>query len=623
MERSENYAGMPDHQPPLGVVPIIADDELLEDDEVVVIVDDYPDIVGLLREFLAQQGFPSVAAGSAEELRQVLAQRKVALVLLDIGLPDADGKTLLPELKSNHTDLAVVMLTAVTDLQTALVCLRYGADDYLTKPVQFSDLLPTLRKILEKRRLTIRNRQYQRQIEQANFRIQLAHELAVRMNTAYLTMTELDEVLRAILLGITAEAGLQFNRAFLALFDDSGERLAGRLAIGPGSREDGARIWQDMRQAGVALPDLIADVQQGGGGDREVNRIVQALQVDAKDEEHLLIRAVRSRRSINVIDGQSDAPVPLELLGLLQEDTFVVVPLYSPSRALGVLIADHYITREPITPERIQALESFASQASLAIEHCHLYVAMQRKIQELEAVTQELDKNKNLLIEAERYSAIGHMAAQLAHTIRNPITAIGGTARLLARKIDNQEWLQFLDLMTREAEKIEKTLEDLFNFVEQVKPVYRKTQLFQLIHKSILLHFNALQTKHIKRRLDFPDIDPTIEADPKLIQQALVHLIRNSLDAMGKGGVLAVSVELQAKDVIIRISDSGSGLPPEATLRATDPFYTTKLAGTGVGLTMVKRIVEDHGGQLTIRNRTDGCGSEAIVTLPRVAEPAA
>ena len=609
---------MPERQSPLAALPIIPDNELLEDDEVVVIVDDYPDIVGLLQEFLAHQGFPTVAAGSAEELRQVLARCNAALVLLDIGLPDADGKTLLPELKANFNDLAVVMLTAVTDLQTALVCLRYGADDYLTKPVQFSDLLPTLRKILEKRRLAIRNRQYQRQIEQANFRIQLAHELAMRMNTAYLTMTELDEILRAILLGITAEAGLQFNRAFLALFDDAGERLVGRLAIGPDSREDGAQIWHDMQESGVSFPDLIAGVHQGSGsGDSEVNRIVQALQVNAKDEDHILIRAVRDRRSINVIDGQSDAPVPLELLGLLEEDTFVVVPLYSPSRALGVLIADHYITREPITAERIHALESFASQASLAIEHCHLYVAMQRKIQELEAVTQELDKNKNLLIEAERYSAIGHMAAQLAHTIRNPITAIGGTARLLARKIDNQEWLQFLDLMTREAEKIEKTLEDLFNFVEQVKPVYRKIQLFQLIHKSILLHFNALQTKHIKRQLNLPDIDPTIEADPKLIQQALVHLIRNSIDAMNSGGVLAVAVELSDETVVIRISDSGSGLQFDQAFRATDPFYTTKLVGTGIGLTMVKRIVEDHGGQLTIRNRSDTSGSEAVVTLPR------
>ena len=596
----------------------IADDELLEEGEVLVIVDDFPDIVGLLQEFLQQQGFPSVTAGSAEELRHVLESHNAALILLDIGLPDADGMQLLPELKQAQADLAVIMLTAVTDLQTALVCLRYGADDYLTKPVQFGDLLTTLRKVLEKRRLTIRNRQYQRQIEQANFRIQLAHELAMRMNSAYLTMIELDEILRAILIGITAEAGLRFNRAFLALFDETGAFLEGRLAIGPGSREDGDRIWRDMISQKMGIHALIANIQGGEiKNDTEVNRIVQALRVDAKDENHLLVRAVRNRQSINVINGRCEYPVPVELLGLLQEDTFVVVPLYSPSRALGVIIADHFINREPITAERIIGLESFASQASLAIEHCHLYMAMQRKIQELEAATLELEKNKNLLIEAERYSAIGHMAAQLAHNIRNPITAIGGTARLLARKTENKDWLQFLDMMTREAEKIEKTLEDLFNFVEQVKPVYRQTPLFQLIHKSILLHFNALQEKGIKRTLLFPETDPIVEIDTKLIQQALVHLIRNSIEAMPSGGELAIGVDIGETTLAISISDTGSGIQETNMAHATDPFFTTKMVGTGVGLTMVKRIIEDHGGSLALQSR-EGGGTTAIITLPRV-----
>ncbi len=602
---------------PLTPVPTIPDDELLDDDEVLIIVDDFPDIVGLLRDFLQQKGFPSVAAGSAEELRIKLADRKAALVLLDIGLPDADGMELVPELKQSQPDIAVIMLTAVTDLQTALVCLRYGADDYLTKPVQFSELLSTLRKVLEKRRLTIRNRLYQKQIEQANFRIQLAHELAVRMNTAYLSMTELDEILRAILVGITADAGLRFNRAFLALFDDGGATLEGRLAIGPGSREDGERIWQDLASQHLGIHDLIIHAQTSEDEeDIEVNRIVQALRINATDENHLLIKAVRTRKSIHVTSGESDFPVPLELLGLLQEDTFVVVPLYSPSRDLGVIIADHFITREPITPDRIRALESFASQASLAIEHCHLYVAMQRKIQELEAVTAELEKNKNLLIETERYSAIGHMAAQLAHSIRNPITAIGGTARLLARKIDNKDWLQFLSMMTRESEKIEKILDDLFNFVEQVKPVRKKTTLFQLIHKSILLHFNALQEKGITRKLRFADIDPVVDIDSKLIQQALVHLIRNGIEAMSGGGELAIGVDVNAETVTITISDTGSGITEGSLQRATDPFFTTKMIGTGVGLTLVKRIIEDHDGNLVLHHRATG-GTEAVVTLPR------
>ena len=602
--------------PPLS----IAEDEFLEEGEVIVIVDDFEDIVSLLQEFLQQQGYASVAAGSADDLRRQLAAHKVALVLLDIGLPDADGTKLLPELKQHDPDMAVIMLTAVTDLQTALACLRYGADDYLAKPVHFTDLLATLRRVLEKRRLTIRNRQYQRQIEQANFRIQLAHELALKMNTAYMSMVELDEILHAILVGITAEEGLRFNRAFLALFDEAGETLEGRLAIGPGNREDGGRIWHNIEQQGLGLNDLFARIQRNETGiDAEVNRIVRALRVDAANAEHLLIRAVRTRQSINVEGGRCDYPVPLDLVRLLQEDTFVVVPLYSPSRALGVLIADHFVNRSPIDAERIHALESFASQASLAIEHCRLYVDMQRKIKELEDVTSELKKNKDLLVEAERYSALGHMAAQLAHSIRNPITAIGGTARLLARKIDNKEWLQFLGMMASEAERIEKTLEDLFSFVEQVKPVCEKTHLLPLVHKSLLLHFSALKEQGIKQTLLLPEVDPLVDVDPRLIQQALVHLIRNSVEAMPHGGELFVEVALEEGWVRIVIRDSGRGMDQGHVGHAADPFFTTKMIGTGMGLTLVKRIVEDHGGRLALHNRSEG-GLRATVVLARVAE---
>ena len=594
----------------------VADDELLEEGECIVIVDDFPEIVELVQEFLQQRGLPTVTAGTADELRRQLANHRAALVLLDIGLPDADGTTLLPELKRDNPDLTVIMLSAVTDLQTALACLRYGADDYLAKPVQFTELLATVHRVLEKRRLTIRNRHYQRQIEQATFRIKLAHELAMKMNTAYLSTTELNNILHAILVGITAEEGLQFNRAFLALFDESGATLEGRLAIGPGNREDGRRIWEDVRQQELRLHDLLARAQ--GDGEEiniEVNRIVQALRVEAMDSEHLLIRAVRNRQSINVVNGQCAYPVPLELLGLLQEDSFVIVPLFSPSRALGVIIADHFVDRGLISEEQIHALESFASQASLAIEHCRLYMAMQQQIKELEEVTNELQKNKDLLVETERYSSLGHMAAQLAHSIRNPITAIGGTARLLARKIDNQEWLQFLSMMASEAEKIEKTLEDLTNFVEQVKPALERMHLLPLIRKTLLLYFKTLCGRSIRQTLLFPESDPVVDVDARLMQQALAHLIRNSIEAMPQGGELTVEVRPEESRVLIMIRDTGKGLSKDSMGQAIDPFFTTKMIGTGMGLTLVKRIVEDHGGDLVLENGNNG-GMQATIVLP-------
>jgi signal transduction histidine kinase len=603
--------------------PVISEEKsvpLLIGSENILIVDDFPDIVELLEEFLVNQGLPVCTAGSVAEMRQKLEQNNVALVFLDIGLPDGSGIDLLPELTSRYPDMAIIMLTAVTDLHTALDCMRQGADDYMTKPVRFPELFSTVRKVLEKRRLMINNRLYQRQIEQANFRIRLLHELTMKMNTVYLSRVELDEILRAILVGITAAEGLGFNRAFLALFDETGEHLEGKLAIGPGCRDEAGRIWREMKEKDLSISRLIDDIRSDCfTSDAEVNQVIRSLKVSAADTDHILIRSCVSRKSMHVINGRAEYPVSPDLFRLLREDTFVIVPLYSPGRSLGVIIADHFVTQDPITADLIHALESFASQASLAIEHCNLYMAMENKIKELEAVSHELEKNKDLLVEAERYAALGHMSAQLVHNIRNPITSIGGTARLLARKTDDPELLKFLNMMTVEAEKIEATLKDLFSFVEQKTPNRETVPLYPLIRKSMILFYNVMQKQNIEHRLVLPEPDPTIFGDQHQIRQLLVHLIKNAVEAMPDGGTLAVTVRYDGHQIDITIQDTGTGLADRILNRATDPFFTTKTFGTGMGLTLVKRIARDHNGTLQLRNRDEG-GTEATVSFLRHQE---
>jgi len=608
---------MPTPDQPAHFLSPVAPGELLENGEVILIVDDYPDIVMLLQEFLQDQGLPTITAGSVADLHRALDNHNIALSILDIGLPDGSGIDLLPEVKNRFPDMAVIMLTAVTDLHTALECMREGADDYMTKPVQFTEFFATVRKVLEKRRLAINNRRYQRQIEQANFRINLLHELTMKMNSAFLTMVELDEILQAILIGITADEGLRFNRAFLVLFNDSGDTLEGKLAIGPGCRDEAGRIWQEMQEKELRIKELIDNIKHSCvNGDTEVNSIIRSLRVSAKDTEHILIRAALNRESILVSDGHCDYPVPRELLHLLNEDTFVIVPLYSPGRSLGVIIADHFVTRQPITGELIDALKSFASQASLAIEHCHLYMDMENKIKQLEAMAHELEKNKDLLVEAERFSSLGHMAAQLVHNIRNPITTIGGTARLLARKSDDPDQLKFLNMMIGEAAKIEETLQDLFSFVALEKAVKTQVQLYPMIRKSLVMFYNSLQKQNIQQELILPEPDPTIRADQHQFRQMLVHLIRNAVEAMPDGGSLTIEAGYDGESITIAIRDTGSGISDLDMTRATDPFFTTKTFGTGMGLTVVQRILSDHNGTMKLRNRPAG-GTEVLLVFQR------
>lgn len=586
--------------------------------ESIVIVDDSKEIILIFEHLLISEGFTVFTASKAAELYDILKRETIGLVLLDIGLPDCDGSELLRDIIPRYPDLSIIMLTGTTDLQVALTCLRQGADDYLAKPVPLEEFSLAVHRTLQKRRLTIENRRYQRQLELTNFRTQFLHQLNLKMNSAYLNSIELDTVLQAILVGITAEEGLKFNRAFLLLFNRDNTALQGKMAIGPPCRADASRVWHEIKANNLHLTDILNRVTSSCmANDEGLNTMVHGLHVSATDQDHVLMQACNTRLSILVEDGRvAGNSISWQLLDSLQEDNFIITPLFSPNKSLGVIIADNFVTRHPISADDINSLEIFANQASLAIEHSHLYKNMQDKITELEEVTQELEKNKDLLIDAERYSALGHMSAQLVHAIRNPITSIGGIARLLAKKNPDQKSQRFLDMMILESSRIESTLDDLFNFVGDEEPKKCVHALYPLIRKSIMLFYGSMKKQSILYQLNLPSPDPELFIDSKLIRQMLLHLIRNGIEAMPAGGILTVSCSESDKSLTINVEDSGDGIGSANLERVADPFFTTKTYGTGMGLTLVEKIIAEHQGQFSLSHSECG-GMIATIQLPK------
>jgi len=624
--------------------------QLLLNGEVVAVVDDDASIREPLGSYFEEHGLAVVECATAAEARYLLQTRKVALMLLDIGLPDLDGLSLLPQIVNEYPDVAVVMLTGVSDLRVALDCIRMGAADYLSKPVQLDEIFHVARKALEKRRLLFENRKYQEALEEAHFRIQLLHQLSMKMNSVYLSTVELDEILRAILVGITASEGLGFNRAFLAMFDDDREYLRGRMGIGPSSREEAGKVWGEIEARDLNFMQIVDNLKEiCKRPDSRVNSIAHALLVPARETDNILIRSVLERRSFRVASENGRVPIPLdrrnrnggnhrnhggqserrgvgeegdaplaipeELINLLDEDNFVIVPLYSPGRSFGVIIADNYVTRRPILDSHVGALELFASQASLAIEQSHLYNEMQHKIVELEAVNQELGRSKDLLVEAERYSALGHMAAQLVHIIRNPITSIGGVSRILSKKTADEEWKKYLNVIIHETERVEATLEDLFDFVAQGEVYKEELSLCAVLKKTAMLMLPAMGKNRVSWELECPEPEPVIRGDLHQIRLAFLHLFKNAVEAMPDGGQLLVHVQVKDDQAITSVIDSGHGMPDAYLDKAKDPFFTTKIYGTGMGLTLVERVVTAHGGSFSLSPHAKG-GLEARVVLP-------
>jgi signal transduction histidine kinase len=409
---------------------------------------------------------------------------------------------------------------------------------------------------------------------------------------------------------------LCFNRAFLAIFDEENMALQGRMAIGTKCREEAGRIWNEMREKKLDFLDIVQNIKETCmNGDAQVNELIKSLNVPITDTEHILIKSAMERRSILVEQGQADVPVCAELLQLLGEDTFVVVPLYSPDRFLGVIIADNFVTRQMITTDLVRSLETFAGQASLAIEHSRLYMEMHNKIGELEDLTSELGKNKDMLVDAERFAALGQMSAQLVHVLRNPITSIGGAARILSRKIHDDKGLEFVKMIVNETTRLESTLQDLFDFVQQPAVEKSCVELYPLIKKTVMLVKPALEKQSIEVKFDLPGPEPVLEIDVQQIRKMLLHLFKNGVEAMPDGGMLTIGVQYKDGWYNITIADTGMGLPESAQDKATDPFFTTKTYGTGLGLTFVEKIIEIHGGKFSLTKKPDD-GTEARVSIP-------
>ena len=592
--------------------------DLLEPGAFVAVVDDSPEVALLLSHYLEKQGLSVVQVGSAAAFENILQTQNIALVLLDIGLPDRNGDELLKEIVPAYPDLGIIMVTGTTDIDIALRCLRQGADDYLTKPIFIKEFARTVINTLRKRRLAINSRRFQKELQSTNSRMQFLHLLNYKMNTAYLNALELHAILKAILIGITADEGLRFNRAFLALENEETQQLEGHIAIGTFSKTEAGQIWESIKQQGIQLNDILnSDLGDTNSSDTNINKIIQSLRVSTTDQDNILIHALRNKKTVVVHDGQAqNCVVPNSLIEILQQSSFVVVPLYSPSRSFGVIIVDNFVTQTTITPADIFDLEIFASQASLAIEHSYLYEEMARKISELELVTTELEQNKDLLLKAERTITINRISSQLLHALRNPITSIGGTARLLTRKSTDPYTTDFLKIITNETDRIEQTLEDLFSYTEEKELPQTPYRLYAIIRETAFIFYSKFKKYNIKYQLRLDDIGPEISLNENKIRQVFSHLIRNSTEAMIQGGLLEIDAIENEKRVTIIISDSGPGIPEELQQRAMEPFYTTKLYGNGMGLALVKQIITAHNGEFSIENRNPH-GLKVTLSLPK------
>jgi signal transduction histidine kinase len=210
------------------------------------------------------------------------------------------------------------------------------------------------------------------------------------------------------------------------------------------------------------------------------------------------------------------------------------------------------------------------------------------------------------------------MADQLLHGIRNPLSTIGGMAKILKKKLKDSELINYAETMVRESERVEKTLTAIFDFTKIPDLNPELVRVCDLIKASLALLQSELDRHNIKLNADFPDLEPVLFLDRTYIQQAFLSILKNSVEAMPEGGILTISVSAPERNVEIKITDTGLGMVKGYLKKAGEPFFTTKTHGLGLGLSVAKRIIELHDGFMCLTRNELG-GTNVTITLSGVS----
>ncbi len=432
----------------------------------------------------------------------------------------------------------------------------------------------------------------------------------------------LRRILEAILVGVTSEHGLRFNRAFLLLVQRDKPELKGELAIGPADSREAQKIWEELKRRRASLKDTLASLGlEKEGPDRTVNEIVSRLRVPLDDEEHVFVKALKSGKPVHV--RTRDECGDEELVRALGTANFVVAPLIVRNNPIGVLVADNAITSNPISQEDVALLQIFANHAAVAINDSWMMENLKNTIEALKQTNEELKRNQERLLAAEKLSTIGEMAAKVAHEIRNPLATIGGFARALKKDVppdcpvNDCSRSEYLQIIADEVKRLEDILNRLLDYARPIEPEYKETDIHSIMENVVKLLEPEIKKHNIQVVQACVAKEIKIVTDPRLFTEILLNLAKNAVQAMEgrEGGELRMGCRVEGNDLVISVRDTGKGIQEEDKGKIFKPFYTTKARGTGLGLAIISQYLQRLGGRIDCQSEV-GVGTEFTVRLP-------
>lgn len=399
-----------------------------------------------------------------------------------------------------------------------------------------------------------------------------------------------------LLCGATYKTAFVTDRVGRVRFSCSGELV-------------GATLDADARAGGRAIHDGVSWVRRvspiAGGATcarcHGATDPVGYIGVDSPVEE--AESEVREQQRVNLVAGSVQA-VGLSLVLVLVQLVLVYRPVRRLTDTVGRIRASDLAARAPVsfTGDEIDRLGQSINDMAASIEGAKL----------------ELERTyRSELAHSTKLAALGRMASTVAHEIKNPLAGIIGALRVLESDATIPPPAQgTIGKVLAQVDRLSKTVVAALDFARPVPPSVTQTDLVELLARVISFVEPQAAEQKVQIRTHLPARTVIASVDPDLMKQVFLNLLLNGIEAMPRGGALHASIRPAQRGMIeVEISDQGAGIPGEHLGRLFTPFFSTKPGGTGLGLHVVRQIVETHNGRVRV-DSTAGRGASFTVQLP-------
>ncbi|OGC04209.1 hypothetical protein A2276_06350 [candidate division WOR-1 bacterium RIFOXYA12_FULL_43_27] len=269
----------------------------------------------------------------------------------------------------------------------------------------------------------------------------------------------------------------------------------------------------------------------------------------------------------------------------------VCVPLFAEDRLIGVLALGEKTNHEMYTDDDIDFLNTVSNQLAVALERARLH--------------QEMIAAERQLLQADKLSSLGTVAAGMAHEIKNPLASIKGMTEIVVKafeKNDREALEDFKKVVPKELDRISNLIQNLLAYSKPTKPNKLPVDLNEIVENILKLFEMECMKGNITVKMELGTVSKK-DLDPELMRQVFTNLILNAIQAMPDGGQLCVGTNSDAGQLAVEVSDNGTGIPEDKIKNIFDPFFTTKEKGAGLGLAISYKIVREHGGTITVKSK--------------------